>query len=430
MDDLRFMDVQTFGGSFALGATQAGWRMIGKKERANQFGAWNVLSNKHILGENWDVQIAHNDVPDGMDWDVEPAEAVFSNPPCSGFSMRTSAKHRGIDANVNICLWATAKYAGRAKPEVLVFESVTQALTNGYPLMKALHRTIEDLSGQPYYLTHVLHNNAALGGCSIRRRYFFVASRFPLGVELPDIPMVPTLWDCLQDLEPLGQSWERQPYRGLPTWWSRQMHDGSGTVDGMFSSGMKAKGWGRIVDLMDGIGGNDAWKPGMGVVDAMKLYYEMHGCLPDSYTEERQAKLIARDFWNGQYGIFRWRPERPAAVITGGALGEVMHPTLPRLLTHREAARIQGFPDAWRIAPLRHAPNVAPTWGKGIPVHAGRWIAGWARESLLGRPGAIRGERIGPREHIINLVNVYKQYPVSQNRPKDRSVFSNRTAAA
>mgnify|MGYP001616048395 FL=1 len=46
-----------------------------------------------------------------------------------------------------------------------------------------------------------------------------------------------------------------------------------------------------------------------------------------------------------------------------------------------------GFPDDWVTYPITDLKTLGPGWGKGVSVHAGRWIAHWARESLLGNPG-------------------------------------------
>ena len=74
--------------------------------------------------------------------------------------------------------------------------------------------------------------------------------------------------------------------------------------------------------------------------------------LPDSW-QHMIDKLIKTDFNMGFTAMARWVNDRPGRVITGGAMNLVMHPTLPRALTHRECARVMGFPDDWTIAPLR-----------------------------------------------------------------------------
>ena len=110
--------------------------------------------------------------------------------------------------------------------------------------------------------------------------------------------------------------------------------------------------------------------------------------------------LIAKDWFMGFTTMVRWRDDRPARVITGAALQSVLHPWLPRTITNREAARIMGFPDDWRLLPLR-GNAVQHTHGKGITVQCGRWIGDWARHALDGSPGAITGEEVGEREFFI-----------------------------
>ena len=145
--------------------------------------------------------------------------------------------------------------------------------------------------------------------------------------------------------------------------------------------------------------------------------------------------MLEHDWQPVPNDMMRWRSNFPARVITGGACHLILHPWLPRTLTHREAARIQGFPDAWQIEPLRHmGGTIAATWGKGIPVHAGRWIAHWAKQSIEGNPGSYTDDEwpvklkikdpnggrtpIGPREereYIINVTNDWESVWASQH---------------
>jgi hypothetical protein len=113
--------------------------------------------------------------------------------------------------------------------------------------------------------------------------------------------------------------------------------------------------------------------------------------------------------------MVRWREDRPARVITGAALQSVLHPWLPRTLTNREAARIMGFPDAWRLLPLR-GNAVQHTHGKGITVQCGKWIGGWVKNALDGSPGAITGEPDGDREYLITAPRVTGQSPIALDR--------------
>lgn len=394
------------------------------------FGAANIIANRDLLGHGWDTQLSYG--RSGEDWDVVDADVVLGNPPCSGFSTLTTTKgFRGNHSPINDCMWALIHYAARVKPQVVVFESVQQAFRQGIGLMRELRATLEKESGYEYDLYHVLHNNASLGGASIRKRYFFVASRVPFGVEHYDLQRVPSFGDLLHDLSPLGITWERQPYRGSPSWWSAQMHDGTGLVDGMEIS--RSPMFKRARFLLDsGVG----WDEGETIMGPTKRYYDKYGDLPRQrkegdgsglWTDRQIERFLEYDFTATPNTLTRWRSDYPARVITGGACHLVLHPWLPRTLTHREAARIQGFPDAWKIEPLRHmGGSIAGTWGKGIPVHAGRWIAHWAKQSIEGNPGSYRDDDwpeklkikdpqgghtpIGPREDREHIVNVTKDW--------------------
>jgi DNA (cytosine-5)-methyltransferase 1 len=395
------------------------------------FGAPNIIVNRHLLGDGWDTQLSYG--RSGEDWDTVDAQVVLGNPPCSGFSTLTSTKgFRGNDSPINDCMWALIHYAARVKPEVVIFESVQQAFRQGIGLMRDLRSTLEEESGHKYDLYHVLHNNASLGGASIRKRYFFVASRVPFGVERVTLDRVPSFRDLLHDLAPLGLTWEQQPYRGRASWWSAQMHDGTGLVDG--HEIVRSPTYKRARFLIENVG----WDEGETVMAPTRRYYEKFGDLPRQreegdgsgmWTERQVRNLLAYEFRPVPNSVSRWLADYPARVITGGACHLVLHPWLPRTLTHREAARIQGFPDAWRIEPLRHMGNaVAMTWGKGIPVHSGRWVARWAKASIEGSPGSYtdgawpRGLKLkvpgedrtvpfpdrGEREHIIDVTNDWK----------------------
>jgi site-specific DNA-cytosine methylase len=157
------------------------------------------------------------------------------------------------------------------------------------------------------------------------------------------------------------------------------------------------------MDLLSGV----PWNPNEAIATVARRHYETHGHLPPSWAGT-EKKIVANDFHMGFTTPIRWNGDGHARVITGGSLCTVLHPTKNRLITHREAARIIGFPDSWKIRPLRHVPAVAATWGKGITVDCGRWIGSWIREALDGSPGTHRGISIGEREWDIDVTHAYR----------------------
>jgi site-specific DNA-cytosine methylase len=467
---LTAIDCHGFGGGFTLGTVQAGFELVAKFSREKGFGVFNTLGNRHLLGHGWDSITgapAH--------WDTYSADLVFGNPPCSGFSTLSAKSFRGIHSSVNEYMWELARYAGRVAPTMVIFESVQQTFTQGMELMRMLHAHIEEATGHHYFLYHVLHNNASLGGVAIRRRYFWVASRVPFGVDHYPLQYVPTLGDMLRDLEPLKLTMEPQPYRGVRVnhrvgcefWWPddgktqvsscgcpsvvmnssrwcrEHMHDGSGYVDGHDVS--RSPSFDRVQELC----ALEEWREGETISQVLRRFYQRTGKLPEGwyYTTKipvldengqemkdehgrtiredmmKAQRLIDTDFAMGHNQQARWRWDKMARVITGGACHLVLHPHLPRTLTQREAARIQGFPDAWKIWPVRHAPDLGPGWGKGVPVHSGRWVADYARRSLSGDPGPITGvplsvhdKKLGKKygdmvdEFVIDVTRDYKPF--------------------
>lgn len=313
----------------------------------------------------------------------------------SGFSVMTDKRWRGEDAKINNCMWAFAGYVARAQPWIAVFESVRSAYGKGRNLMQKLRAKVEAETGLRYDLWHVMHNARELGGAGERPRYFWVISRIPFGIEWPPIARMPVLHEVIGDLQGLGDTWQPQPYRRPPTWWSEGARTHDGLVDGHKRS--HSNGHQRAYDLMNENGG---WPTGWWVGKLAKHFYETYGRLPDSWSPYLE-KLQKIDFHMGYIQMTRWDPLRPARVITGGALGLVMHPYEPRTITHREAARIMGFPDDWRIRPLMKQGGLGLTWGKGISVQCGEWMGRQVMNALDGHPGSITGTEIGERERII-----------------------------
>jgi len=311
---------------------------------------------------------------------------------------------RGANSKVNACMWAFADYVIRARPTIAVFESVQQARNrpDGLDLMRRLRAHVEEDTGDRWTLYHVRHNAYSVGGCAQRKRYFWLISRVPFGVEVPQPRTLPVLADVIADLAPLGRTWHAQPYRAPVThMWTEQLRSASGAVDGHVHVSNPLTQ--RVADLIDGCG----WEPGASLGEICRRYYEKHGRLPASMAQG-EAKIVANDFAMGFTTVTRWRGEQPARVITGASLQLVIHPWLDRMITHREAARILGFPDDWLIKPLRGVSGLNLTWGKGISVHCGRWIGGWIARALDGNPGTHVGSLIGEREYDIDVTHAWK----------------------
>lgn len=389
-----------FAGGFTLGMVQAGLELIGKREEKPGFGVPNCEANRHLLGNNWKTQIG-----DEPSWDVIDAEVCAGNPPCSGWSVMANSSFRGANSPALRCTWAFVTYVTRVKPLIAVFESVQQAFTmaEGLETMRRLHAYVEEKTNEKWTLYHIRHNAYSVGGSSQRKRYFWLISRIPFGIEIPEITMYPVLNDVIGDLADLERSWDPQPYKAPAHPWAQHLLSPDGMTDGHWYVNDNPPTR-RLHDLMSGT----AWNPGEHIAIVARRHYEEHGKLPDSFAAT-EKKIVERDFSMGYTTPTRWDGNKHSRVITGGSLQLVIHPTRDRMITHREAARILGFPDNWRIAPLKNVSGLQQTWGKGITTHCGKWIGEWIKRALDGDPGTYTGHQMGEREYDIDVTHAWSR---------------------
>lgn len=401
------IDCQSFAGGFTLGMVQAGFKLVGKREHTAGFGAPACLANRHLLGYDWELEKSD---PGGHGWTPKPVDVVFGNPPCSGFSLASNTNFRGANSPINHCMWDLVQYAGKCDPKVIAFESVQQAVQrqDGREMMQALRARLEEQTGEPWNLTHLKHNALALGGVAYRPRYFWVATRADVGVLSVDPTPLnqvrqPTLWDAIQDLSDLPLDWEPQAYGSAPVSWyvrERSLRSPVATVDGMMTANADSMQAHRIRALFDNIDWQitDTWD------DTQRRLYERDGKLPYPWTEAHVERGIRKNWQSGYFPVIRWDPAKPARVITGAGVTNLIHPYLPRQATHREVARIMGFPDDWSCLPWAANRGSDSYWGKGITVQCGSWLGRQFTGFLDGQPlGDHTGELVGDREWLIDI---------------------------
>lgn len=413
---MRYVGVQTFGGGLDLGLAQAGLELVHRAEQKGGFGLAQCDANRHLLGQDWTMEAG-----EPASWvPFDDIQLVASLPPCSGFSLMSiragntgggRADYRGEHAPVNSCMWATMEYAARVNggigPDLVVMESVQGAGKDtpkgGARLMRQLRDHLENLTKSQYDMTHLFHNAASVGGCSIRRRYFLVLHRIPFGIESPHIERVPTLNEAIGDLAVSGDNW-KDTYTAEPNFWTKPRRN-----RGAFTTGMQTfEHTGREVrhfERVNGILGAGDWGPGEQMIDVAHRYFDEHGDFPPGWGEQAQATALRTNWQGGVYQPQRWRGDKTGRVLAGNGMSCIIHPFLDRTLTFREAARIVGFPDDWNLDTYTTNPGV---FGKAVTVPCGRWVGEWARRALDGDPGKWFGTEIGDREYKLDVTNDFK----------------------
>lgn len=311
-DAYTFVDLFAGAGGMTLGFVRAGLTPVYAVDcdRA-AVETYRCNFGNHI----WDGDISEIDR-------FPECDVVVGGPPCQGFSqLGTRDPHDPRNA-----LWREyMRVVEQVRPAVFVMENVPQILGSAqFPDIVAAARRLG--------YTHVAHgvlDASRYGVPQRRRRAFVLASR--LGpIELPppgsvvrtvrdaigDLPMEPTGCDLHIGRNPTPLSVER--YKHVPS------------------------------------GGN-------------------HYDLPDHLKPEcwRKKKSGTTDV----FGRMRW--EAPSCTIRTEFYkpekGRYLHPEAHRPITHREAARLQTFPDDFAFAGSKI--EIARQIGNAVPVELARHVA-------------------------------------------------------
>jgi site-specific DNA-cytosine methylase len=380
----------------SLGFTQAGMDMTSRTGTLN-FGNPVAEVNRHHLGNKWSSFFSD----DPNEWPLQKADVVVGCPPCSGWSVWSGPANRGPDSAAHEHTRAFMKYAGRVAPKVIVFECVQQAYTQGRDAMNKYRLMVEEISGKKYDLYHVKQNNLQLGGFSYRPRYFWVAVRkgMKFGAQVVEPAELPKIMDIIGDLAKLPQQWEEQKYIEKHSKFTKSLRSQNGKVNGHIGKNtIHAQ---RIQEVFDLIG-NEGWEGNGDLGGALKKAVEANdGKFPQRWVDI-SPRVIRKNYKLGFSQPYRWKEDHWCNVLTGSALDHVVHPTEPRLLTHRECARMQGLPDDWDIEGAKEYSSMQAVWGKAVPVQAAKWLGDAVVASLSGEPNGPQGELIGDREWLID----------------------------
>jgi len=258
----------------------------------------------HVYGRGVDAELAYEpEIVDGrLQALVGKVDLVLAGPPCQGHSNLNNHTRRSDPRNMLYVSVAATAIALRAR--ALVIENVPDVLADRTNVVGVATKILR-IAG--YAVSAGILSASELGGAQTRRRHFLVATKMPnphVAVEhaatLLSHPAM-TLREVIGDLE-------NAPYRSF-------MDD---------APALSPENRSRIDYLHDH--------------DEYDLpNHQRPDCHKDGHT------------YPAVYGRMYW--DRPAQTITTGFMtpgrGRYIHPSQRRVITAREAARIQGFPDTY-----------------------------------------------------------------------------------
>jgi DNA (cytosine-5)-methyltransferase 1 len=277
-------------------------------------------------------------------------DLVSGGPPCQPFSI--AGKHRGADDERN--MWPEAVRAvADTGALAYVFENVRGLLRPAFaPFVAKIARSLErptkmGRSAREYALTIREVNAADYGAAQRRHRVFFLGAKLSLG-KIPDLPPPTHSLDrLLWEQWITGEYWERHNMRRpkeLPT--NKRIQSKIAALKTSMIA-PATKPWRTVRDAIAGLGepdngiANHRYQPGARV-------YAGHTGSP--------LDMPAKALKAGNHGV------------PGGENMMVQDDGSVRYFTVREAARLQGLPDAFEFPPKVPWSECMRQLGNAVPV--------------------------------------------------------------
>lgn len=272
---------------------------------------------------------------------IKPGELdiLSGGPPCQGFSKNVPRKNRFLDLPNNLLVLTFIRYVEAFQPKLVLMENVAE-MKNGFG-QSYTEEIVTRLEDDGYRVSYEVLNAADYGVPQRRRRAFFIARKarsrldFPTPTHIRSTEDSPgllrwgdgedwqhvTVWDAIGDLPSVTHDDSRKTFQYACKPFSeyqRNMRRGRKLVTNHTPRPLAANQYERLASL----------SPGQGLKD-----------LPDH--------LRPKSGYSGAYG--RLTKDMVAPTITRWVFhpgsGRFGHPEDIRVITIREAARLQGFPD-------------------------------------------------------------------------------------
>ncbi|WP_338311234.1 DNA cytosine methyltransferase [Bradyrhizobium sp. TM239] len=330
---LTALDLFSGAGGFSLGLKQAGVSVAGSVE-ADRFAAStykrnfssSVVANRSVeeCSDRW-LRSHFSDV-----------DIVAGGPPCQGFSVAGPLQYGRLDAR-NALVLEMARVVKCVRPRFAVLENVRGILSGKLSGARmALDAYLASLQEARYFSTVVRLQAADFGVPQLRERVFVISSRDE---------------DALKAFEPLIQRRKLSRlassvcFGDLPT-----LNPGEGTDEVVpYPRAAQNKYQLLMRRSSSGVANHVAMKhtPRM----LARLAVIGHGdSMKDVSSEHGQRKRNSGLIDAGQrykMNCTRINPKRPSISVPANFQTIHVHPHQHRMLTAREGARLQGFPDSF-----------------------------------------------------------------------------------
>ena len=346
-------------GSMTLGVEAAGFEIAQVFETpgyAKNARTWNLNRPNNRF-----IQL---DLNERMGIPCGPIDMVYGNPPCGGMSSMTGGH---IESPTNNLMVSWVQMVVNTRPRYILMENAYQIATErGYGQLQKL---VHILQTAGYYWWVWQFYSWQLGCPQRRRRAFLCASLdrpvHAQYVDTADLPLdfgnmkvMDYIWD-LEEIKPSPDPVTTATGKKVTMHW----YDNASY---------------HVNELIPQYLPNSIYDHFMTTRELEKI---REGGTEKEWEKARKAMTEGTYFWDAPHcfvGMQQFR--RPHITPTVGPANTVLsdmvllHPTKTRLMTHRESARLMGYPDEWQFHECK--PYLI---AQGVPS----WNAYWAADRIL-----------------------------------------------
>lgn len=335
-NNIKVLDLFAGAGGFSLGFEMAGCQI----QACLEIDEWAIDTLKH---NHKSAHIIHKDIRNInsrskiLDEIKEIPDVIIGGPPCQGFSIAGPTKDPNDPRNslfIEFARWVKA-----LSPKIFVMENVNGLLSRKNSEGEKVINIISSNFNSLGYNTQIWKLNAAEYGVpQIRNRIFIVGSKNGLDVKKP--LKTHTLNYEKENLQPAITV--QKAIGDLP---EIEASQGVHEMNYSFEPNNEYQEWARVGSLK--VHNHIAMKHTKRVV---KRYKEIqNGTKVEDLENDLQVKKrngsgsLSKIRYNSNYRHLK--PDMISYTIPASFYSNFIHPTTPRNITAREAARIQSFPD-------------------------------------------------------------------------------------
>ncbi|WP_159811035.1 DNA cytosine methyltransferase [Litoreibacter roseus] len=328
---LTALDLFSGAGGFSLGIGWAGIEVVAAIEH-DRFAAETYRKNHR------NTQFFQRDVAGLSDKEIKShfdgVEVLFGGPPCQGFSVAGPSQYNKSDER-NRLIFEFERYARVLSPRFIVVENVKGVVNGRLGKRRGALTMLSDalsVLGYRCEITVVRASNFLVP--QTRERVFLFAHRedsslgFERLLEKRRTPDVVASWEALSDLPPLGAG---EGIDGAQKYFKKagnQFQNWARKNSSEVRNHMAMKHTKRIIERLQVI------DPGQSLKDVSTKYGQRKRNSQDVDVTKRY-----------KMNCFRIDPAGPSITLPANFQTIHVHPFQDRMLTAREGARLQSFPD-------------------------------------------------------------------------------------